>query len=132
MRPYLVVIFHVRQQYMMEVSLAEHNNVVKALPSDRTDQPFGISVLPWGARRCRPPSCTAVVHEISQRDKDTFIFGEGCAGLLTHTAAVTSAAAAAKGLRFLKSPRRQFSDEGVGGDSEFSRPALRHAQDTER
>ncbi|SHI05452.1 cytochrome o ubiquinol oxidase operon protein cyoD [Bradyrhizobium erythrophlei] len=34
--------------------LAEHNNVVKALPSDRTDQPFGISVLPWGARRCRP------------------------------------------------------------------------------
>src|SRR5467141_2383794 len=54
MRPYLVVIFHVRQQYMTEVSLAEHNNVVKALPSDRTDQPFGISVLPWGARRCRP------------------------------------------------------------------------------
>src|SRR5712672_205021 len=42
MRPYLVVIFHVRQQYMTEVSLAEHNNVVKALPSDRTDQPFGI------------------------------------------------------------------------------------------
>ncbi len=41
---YLVVIFHVRQQYMTEVSLAEHNNVVKALPSDRTDQPFGISV----------------------------------------------------------------------------------------
>ena len=54
MRPYLVVIIHVRQQYMTEVSLAEHNNVVKALPSDRTDQPFGISVLPWGARRCRP------------------------------------------------------------------------------
>src|SRR5580692_2630036 len=54
MRPYLVVIFHVRQQYMTEVSLAEHNNVVKALPSDRTDQPFGISVLPWGVRRRRP------------------------------------------------------------------------------
>src|SRR6202140_405141 len=54
MRPYLVVIFHVRQQYMTEVSLAEHNNVVKALPSDRPYQPFGISVLPWGARRCRP------------------------------------------------------------------------------
>src|ERR1022692_754874 len=29
----------------------------------------------------RSPSCTAVVHEISQRDKDAFIFGEGCAGL---------------------------------------------------
>src|SRR5260221_10239207 len=49
MRPYLVVILYVRQQYMTELSLAEHNNVVKALPSDRTDQPFGISVLPWGA-----------------------------------------------------------------------------------
>src|SRR5216683_6349610 len=39
---------------------------------------------PTGARCCvrraTPPSCTAVVHEISQRDKDAFIFGEGCAG----------------------------------------------------
>jgi len=34
------------------VSLAEHNNVVKAFPSDRTDQPFGICVLPQGTRRC--------------------------------------------------------------------------------
>jgi hypothetical protein len=33
--------------------LAEHNNVVEAFPSDRTDQPFGISVLPWGTRRRR-------------------------------------------------------------------------------
>ena len=30
--------------------LAEHNNVVKALPSDRADKSFSISVLPWGAR----------------------------------------------------------------------------------
>ena len=37
MRPYLVVITHVRQQDVTEVSLAEHNNVVKAFPSDRTD-----------------------------------------------------------------------------------------------
>src|SRR6202158_522527 len=51
MRPYLVVITHVRQQDVTEVSLAEHNNVVKAFPSDRTDQPFGISILPRGARR---------------------------------------------------------------------------------
>jgi hypothetical protein len=33
---------------MTEMSLAEHNNVVKALPSDRTDQPFGISVVKSG------------------------------------------------------------------------------------
>jgi hypothetical protein len=37
MRPYLVVIFHVRQQYVTEMLLSEHNNVVKAFPSDRTD-----------------------------------------------------------------------------------------------
>src|SRR5580692_6062878 len=36
-------------------------------------------VVVFGERT--PPSCTAVVHEISQRDKDAFIFGEGCAGL---------------------------------------------------
>src|ERR1700692_3341966 len=40
------------QQYVTEVSLAEHNNVVKAFPADRTNQPFGICVLPWGTRRC--------------------------------------------------------------------------------
>jgi hypothetical protein len=27
------------------VALAEHDNVVEAFPSDRTDQPFGIPVL---------------------------------------------------------------------------------------
>ena len=34
--------------------LAEHNNMVKALPSDRTDKAFSIAVLPWGARRIEP------------------------------------------------------------------------------
>jgi hypothetical protein len=38
---------------MTEVALAEHNNVVKAFPADRTDQPFSISILPRGARRRR-------------------------------------------------------------------------------
>jgi hypothetical protein len=36
-----------------EVALAEHDNVVEAFPSDRTDQPFGMSVSPWGTRRGR-------------------------------------------------------------------------------
>src|ERR1700723_2875094 len=70
MRPYLVVIFHVRQQYITEVSLAEHNNVVKALPSDRTDQPFGISVLPWGARR---RGSIADAHRSKPSDEDLTI-----------------------------------------------------------
>src|ERR1700688_3986083 len=70
MRPYLVVIFHVRQQYMTEVSLAEHNNVVKALPSDRTDQSFSICVLPRGTRRCRS---VANAHRSKSTDKDLTI-----------------------------------------------------------
>src|SRR5258706_4323510 len=49
MGAYLIIIFQIRQQYMSEVPLSEHNNVVKAFPSDRTDQPFGISILPRGA-----------------------------------------------------------------------------------
>jgi hypothetical protein len=40
-------------QHMTKMPLAEHNNVVKALPSDRADQSFSISVLPGGARRRR-------------------------------------------------------------------------------
>jgi hypothetical protein len=39
------------------VSLAEHNNVVKALPSDRTNRPFGISVLPGSAAMSAGHEC---------------------------------------------------------------------------
>ena len=53
MRAYLVIVFQVRLQHMTKMPLAEHNNVVKALPSDRADQSFSISVLPGGARRRR-------------------------------------------------------------------------------
>jgi hypothetical protein len=42
MRAGPIVIFHVTEQQVMEVALAEYNNVVKAFPSDRTDQPFSI------------------------------------------------------------------------------------------
>ena len=36
MRASLIVIFHVTEQQVTEVALAEYNNVVKAFPSDRT------------------------------------------------------------------------------------------------
>jgi hypothetical protein len=49
----LVVVFHVRQQYVTEMPLAEHNNMVKVLPSDRTDESLSKSVLPWGTWRRR-------------------------------------------------------------------------------
>src|SRR6266850_2753750 len=53
MRAGPIVIFHVTEQQVTEVALAEYNNVVKAFPADRTDQPFSISILPRGARRRR-------------------------------------------------------------------------------
>src|ERR1700737_2864739 len=53
MRAGLIVIFHVTEQQVTEVALAEHNNVVKAFPADRTDQPFSISIFPRRARRRR-------------------------------------------------------------------------------
>ena len=52
---------------MTEVPLSEHDNVVKAFPSDRTDQPFSISILPRGARRRRS---IADAHRSESADKD--------------------------------------------------------------
>src|SRR5258705_154362 len=53
MRTDLVVVFHVRQQYVTEMPLAEHNNMVKALPSDRTgkDTQSVVSALIKQARK---------------------------------------------------------------------------------
>jgi hypothetical protein len=39
---------------MAKVLLAKHNDMVKAIPPDRTDEPLRISVLPWRPRRNRP------------------------------------------------------------------------------
>src|ERR1700722_5776406 len=70
MRAGPIVIFHVTEQQVTEVALAEYNNVVKAFPSDRTDQPFSISILPRGARRRRP---IANAHRSKSTDKDLTI-----------------------------------------------------------
>src|SRR5260370_10898094 len=70
MGTYLVVIIHVRQQDVTEVSLAEHNNVVKTFPSDRTDQSFSVCVLPRGTRRCWS---VANAYRSESADKDLSI-----------------------------------------------------------
>src|ERR1700719_1012768 len=70
MRAGPIVIFHVTEQQVTEVALAEYNNVVKAFPSDRTDQPFGICVLPRGTRRCWPVADT---YRSESADKDLAI-----------------------------------------------------------
>src|SRR5437016_10735631 len=49
----LVEVFHVRQQHVPKVPLPKHNDMVNAFPPDRTDQPFGISILPRRSRRSR-------------------------------------------------------------------------------
>src|SRR6266481_2032432 len=53
MRAGPIIIFHVTEQQVTKVALAEYNDVVKAFPADRTDQPFSISILPRGAWRRR-------------------------------------------------------------------------------
>src|ERR1700692_587179 len=65
-----IVIFHVTKQQVTEVALAEYNNVVKAFPSDRTDQPCSISILPRGTRR---RWSTADAHRSESADKDLAI-----------------------------------------------------------
>ena len=52
------------------MALAEYNNVVKAFPSDRTDQPFSISILPRGTRRCWS---VANAHRSKSSDEDLTI-----------------------------------------------------------
>src|SRR4030081_1642250 len=70
MRARPIVIFHVTEQQVTEVPFAEYNDVVKAFPADRTDQPFSISILPRGARR---RWSIADAHRSESADKDLTI-----------------------------------------------------------
>src|SRR6202521_138566 len=70
MRAGPIVIFHVTEQQVTEVALAEYNHVVKAFPSDRTDQPFSISILPRGTRR---RWSVANAHRSKSTDRDLTI-----------------------------------------------------------
>ena len=70
MRAGLIAIFHVTEQQVTEVALAEYDNVVKAFPADRTDQPFSISILPRGARR-RRSIADAYRSEFANKDLTT-------------------------------------------------------------
>ena len=52
MRSNDVVVFRIRAEHMAQMSLPE-DDVIKALPADRADQPFDMAVLPRRLRRCR-------------------------------------------------------------------------------
>ena len=70
MRAGLVMICHVRSQYVAKVTLARHNDMIEYLPPDRANQPFSVGVLPWRSRcswsvanahRAKPPDeCLAI------------------------------------------------------------------------
>ena len=45
--PDRVVVRGISFEGAAEMGLAEHDDVVETLPSDRADQPFDVSVLAW-------------------------------------------------------------------------------------
>src|ERR1700732_214592 len=69
-RASLVIVGRVRSQQMAKMPLAEHDNVVKTLPPDRTDRPFTISVLPRRSRRGWPIPNT---HRPKAADEDVAV-----------------------------------------------------------
>src|ERR1700730_14811241 len=71
-RARLIVVGCVRSQQMAKMPLAEHDNVVKTLPPDRTDRPFAISVLPRRSRRGWP---IPDAHRTKAADEDVTVDG---------------------------------------------------------
>src|SRR5262247_3317447 len=57
MRAGLVVISLIRLEQVTKVPLAKHNNMVKAVPPDRSDEPLRTSVLP------RRPHCNRPITD---------------------------------------------------------------------
>jgi hypothetical protein len=53
-RASLVVVSLIRLKQMTKVLFAKDNHVVKTIPSDRTNEPLPVSILPWRSRRDRP------------------------------------------------------------------------------
>src|SRR5258707_10677844 len=72
MRPRLIVVGRVRAKQMAEMPLPDHDNVVQALASDRTDRPFTISILPRRSR-CGWPIPNA--HRPEGADEDVTVDG---------------------------------------------------------
>ena len=65
-----MVIFLVRSQQVAKMPLAEDNDMVKTIPSDRTDEPLRMSVLPWRSWCDRP---VPNAHRANATDKDIAI-----------------------------------------------------------
>src|ERR1700745_427297 len=83
----LIVVVLVRQQRVKKMAFPDYDDMIDAFPADRTDQPFSISVLPWGARRRRP---ITNAHGSKSSEKDLTIdhieIGDEMAGSLVPAA----------------------------------------------
>jgi hypothetical protein len=64
-----------------QVSLAEDDDMIKAFPSDRADQPFSMSILPWRSRRgwsvtnahgAKPPFENRAVDAVAIADDESW------------------------------------------------------------
>jgi hypothetical protein len=54
---------------------AKYNNMIQAIPPDRADQAFRISVLPWRSRRSRP---VMNAHRPKAADENVAVYGVAC------------------------------------------------------
>ena len=55
-----------RAQQIAKMRLAEDNDMVEAITSDRADEPLRISILPWRAWRDRPIPNTHRPHALNE------------------------------------------------------------------
>ena len=63
----MIVVVFVRSKQMPKMPLTKYDNMVKAVPPDRADEPFTIAILPWRSRRGWPiPNA----HHPKTPDKD--------------------------------------------------------------
>jgi hypothetical protein len=46
MGAWAIVVAHVREQHVTQMTFAEDHDMINAFPADRFDQPFGVCVLP--------------------------------------------------------------------------------------
>jgi hypothetical protein len=53
MCPSALIILHIGKEHMAQMPLAKHDEMIKAFASDRADEPFRMSILPWRSSRSR-------------------------------------------------------------------------------
>ena len=68
----LIVVGRVTAEQMAQMPLAEDNDMIKAVPPDRADQPFSVSVVPWRMGRDR---AVANPHRSNAPDENLTVGG---------------------------------------------------------